>query len=211
MNVVVFGASGGVGRLLVREVLDRGHRVTAVLRTPSKLALAHEALRVVPGDVCEAATVQRGLEGAEAVLSTVGQLRGSPPDLLGRFAEHLLPALAGSGVGRVVTLVGAGVSWPGDGPPGFGRRGVLLLMKLVARAILVDAQRHADALAAGPVPVVVVRPPRLTDGPRTGRWTAAPYLDLGPGASISRADLAAFMAGQLEDDTFLGRAPMVHG
>jgi hypothetical protein len=56
---------------------------------------------------------------------------------------------------------------------------------------------------------VIARPPRLTDGPRLGRWRAAPYLALGPAASISRADLAAFLVAQLGSDELLGQAPMV--
>ena len=122
MKVVLFGASGGVGRLLLRELLDQEHTIEAGVRDPAKIDVHHARLTVVRGDVTDPEAVRSAVADAEAVVSVVGQSRGSPTDLLARFAANLGPALAGTDVQRVVTLVGAGVTWPGDGPPGLGRR-----------------------------------------------------------------------------------------
>jgi putative NADH-flavin reductase len=72
MNVLVFGATGGTGRLLVHQALERGHRVTAFARDPSKLSMTHANLRVVRGDVLLPATVEAAVVGQEAVLSALG-------------------------------------------------------------------------------------------------------------------------------------------
>ncbi|MDX1521840.1 MAG: SDR family NAD(P)-dependent oxidoreductase, partial [Anaerolineae bacterium] len=71
-KVVVFGATGGVGRQLVAQALEQGHAVTAFARTPAKLDINHENLTVVQGDVMDAASVERAMQGQEAVLAALG-------------------------------------------------------------------------------------------------------------------------------------------
>jgi len=82
------------------------------------------------------------------------------------------------------------------------------LMKVVARDLLEDAMQHAEIVRASDLEWVLVRPPRLTDGARTGNLKVG-YFGLGPKDAISRADLAAFKLDQLETDANLRTAPMV--
>ena len=56
MKLLIFGASGATGRVLVSAALAKGHAVTAFVRTPSKLAVSHENLTVIVGDVAPALT-----------------------------------------------------------------------------------------------------------------------------------------------------------
>jgi uncharacterized protein YbjT (DUF2867 family) len=112
------------------------------------------------------------------------------------------------GVRRIVSLVGAGVKDPAD-QTSLGRAVMLGLMSLVARDILSDAERHAELLRASGLDWTLVRPPRLTQGPRQGRYRHAPALKLGPGSSLSRADLAEFMLTLTTEGGYVGQAPMV--
>ena len=72
MNLAVFGATGGVGREVVTQALDRGDHVTAYVRNPAKLDLAHPDLTVTGGDLTDAGAVQRAVHGADAVISALG-------------------------------------------------------------------------------------------------------------------------------------------
>jgi putative NADH-flavin reductase len=106
-----------------------------------------------------------------------------------------------------VTLVGAGV--PDERDPGsLGRTLMRGVMKLVARHVLEDAERHAHTVRASGLEWTLVRPPRLTDGPRRGTYRTG-WLKLGPRESISRADLAEFMLHAAANGTFVRQAPMV--
>ena len=80
MRVTVFGASGAIGRLVVQQLLDDGHNVTALVRAPGKLALTHADLTVVAGQLSDRDAVERAVSGVDAVISALGpSLKRSRP------------------------------------------------------------------------------------------------------------------------------------
>jgi putative NADH-flavin reductase len=72
MNLTVFGATGGVGREVVTQALDRGDHVTAYVRNPAKLGITHPKVTVVAGELTDREAVQRAIRGADAVISALG-------------------------------------------------------------------------------------------------------------------------------------------
>lgn len=212
MHIAVFGATGRTGRLIVQGALNQGHPVTAFVRSPDKLDPAvrdHPALRVVEGDVRDAAAVERAVTDADVVVSALAPVKGQPMAQTDG-TRNIVRAMQAHGVERIVSLTGAGVDAPGDAPRGLGGRTIQGIMKLVARWVLDDGQGHADALYASDRDWVVVRPPRLTDGPATGAERHG-LLDLGFGAQVSRADVAAFMLREALDPSYHRAAPNVTG
>jgi putative NADH-flavin reductase len=207
MNLTVFGASGRTGQLLLEQALPH-HTVTAFVRDPAKLGVQHPNLRVVQGDLGDPARVAEAIAGTGAVVSVAGQTKTSRPDLLAVAARHIVSGMKEHGVTRLVTLLGAGVSDPGDLPPSLGRRFMLGLMGLVAKGMVEDASQHAETLRASSLGWTIVRPPRLIDGPATGKLRHG-YLRLGPMHSISRADLAAFILDLATSHRYVREAPMV--
>ena len=77
MKVLVFGATGSVGKQLVSQALDQGHEVTALVRGSSRHKLADSRLNVIEGDVLDYASVERAVKGADAVISAIGTLHGA--------------------------------------------------------------------------------------------------------------------------------------
>ncbi len=78
MNLVVLGATGRTGRLVVEQALAAGHTVTALVRSPEKLTIRNSSLRVVAGSATDAADVSRALAGADADRSSSTQPGQSP-------------------------------------------------------------------------------------------------------------------------------------
>ncbi|MFN3597863.1 MAG: NAD(P)-dependent oxidoreductase [Rubricoccaceae bacterium] len=210
MHLTVFGATGRTGVPLVRQALARGHRVTAHVRTPSRLPadLAARAT-VVQGDVLDAASVARAVEGADAVLLALAPTSGTGPPVQTRGTEHVVAAMRVHGVARVVSLTGAGVPDARD-EGGLGPAVVRGVMRLVVPGLLADARGHADVLRASGLDYTIVRAPRLTRGPATGRYRSG-FFALGPGHQISRADAAAFMLDCAERGLHSREAPVVTG
>ena len=207
MKLAVFGASGRTGRPLVEQALAQGHEVRALVRDPAKLPLQHERLLLVRGDAINAADVARTVEGADAVLSALGQTKGSPKDLQTVATRHMVAAMKAHGVARVISLTGAGVRDPEDRPK-FVDRVFGLLLAVAARNVLQDAKAHAEVLRESGLAYTLVRGPRLTEGPRTGVYKVG-YVGKDSGTQVSRADIADFMLRQLTEDVWVHKAPMV--
>lgn len=207
MRIAVFGATGRTGRHLVEGALGDGHEVAALVRDPAKLAASHEGLRVVEGDVLIPQSVEETVAGSDAVLSALGHTKMSPKDVQTRGTQNIVAAMNEHGVRRIVSLTGAGVRDPGDKPKPVDRV-FSGLLKLLQRDVLEDAERHAEAIRASGLDWVIVRAPRLTDGPATGEYRVG-LVGQNSGTKISRADVAGFMLRGLTDDEYLGRMPMV--
>ncbi len=109
MRIAVFGATGNIGRQIIREAEARGHRVTAVVRDPARLEARPPHLQVVQGDVLNPADVARAATGQDAVISAVGPSRdGGDPRMLVQAARSLMDGLRRSGVKRLLVVGGAG-------------------------------------------------------------------------------------------------------
>ncbi|GAB3669642.1 NAD(P)-dependent oxidoreductase [Halopiger thermotolerans] len=210
MRITVFGATGRTGEPLVRQAIDRGHEVVAFVRSPEKLQVESPSLTVVTGDVYTGAGVAEAVDGADAVVSVLGQTSAGPDDLLTVAGENIVEAMREANVDRFVTLVGAGVREDGERVSLSGKvMGALL--KVLARDVLEDAAEHVDRVRATDLEWTVVRAPRLTDAEGTGEYRAGD-LDLGF-ESIPRADVARFILDCLEDEQFVRTMPKVgpHG
>jgi putative NADH-flavin reductase len=209
-RIVVLGASGRTGLPLVEQALDHGHTVVAFVRDAAKLPLSpddyDDRLVVIEGDAYTGEGVAAAVEGADAVVSTLGQTDGSPDDLLTVAGDHVLDAMADHGSDRFVTLVGAGVREEGESVSVTGRM-MGGLLKLLAREVLDDAAEHVVRVKATDTRWTVVRAPRLVDGEGTGDYAAG---DIALGfAAIERADVARFLLDCVEDDLYVRDAPKV--
>ncbi len=207
MKLAVFGATGRTGKPLVAAALERGHEVRALARDPAKLDVSQENLLVIRGDALNADDVAETVTGCDAVLSVLGQTKGSPKDLQTTATRHIVAAMKTHGVTRVISLTGAGVRDPNDAPKLIDRVFGLLLAT-VARSVIRDADAHAEVLRQSGLEWTLVRGPRLTEGPRTGSYKVG-YVGKDSGKQASRADVADFMLSQLDDDTWVRKAPMV--
>ena len=207
MRVAIFGASGRTGRLLVEQALAAGHEVRVLVRDPSKLPITHDRLAVVQGDVLDAAKVGETIVGTDAVLSALGHTKTSPRDVQTRGAQNIVAAMQRRGVRRLVSLTGAGVRDPQDEPKLVDRAITFLLEKLQPD-VLEDGVRHAEVIKGSGLEWVIVRGPRLTEGPQKGEYRVG-MIGKNSGTQISRADLADFMLRQTTDGAHLRRMPVV--
>lgn len=207
MKIVVFGATGGTGRELVGQALERGHDVTAQARSPEKLAeLAHEHLEVVQGDVLAPTDVERAVTGQDAVLCAIGA--GAERSTLREDGtRNIVAAMEATGVRRLVCLSSLGV---GDSRANLGFFTKHVVVGIFLRHAFADHERQEAVIRNSSLDWTIVRPPHLKEGPRTGEYRHgfAP-TDRDIQGWISRADVADFMLNQLDSDTYLRRSPGV--
>ncbi len=207
MKLAIFGAAGRTGIPLVQQALEGGNDVVALVRTPSKLAIGNERLTVVQGDVANLADVERVVQGADAVLSVLGHVKDSEPDILTKAIRNIITAMDKYDVKRLVSLSGASVSAPQDKPKLVNRL-IKFFTQATTGSLLKDAEQHFTALQNSDVDWVVVRGPILTEGPHTGTYRVG-WTGVNTGIRVSRADIVDFMLKQVTDTTYLRQAPLI--
>src|SRR6266851_55546 len=206
MNVLVFGATGPLGRCLADRLLSAGYQVTAFVRSPGRLG-SRPGLREVTGDVLDAADVAAAVSGDDAVISALGHSRPSPGGQdMQPGASHIIEAMTAAGVSRLIWISSHGV---GDsrGCSGFLFEQVFIPLRL--RAEFADKERQEALVTASDLDWTIVRPARLTNGPVTGRPRAQARLKISIRNSVSRADVAEFVLTELERRSHLLSAPTV--
>lgn len=207
MQIAVFGGTGRTGIPLIQQALEAGHTIVALVRTPSKMPVHDERLRLVQGDVMNSADVDKVVQGSDAVISVIGHTRGSPKDMQTVAIKNMLAAMNKYGVKRLVSLTGAGVAVPQDKPK-FMNHVITFLLKLFSGDVLTDAEHHYEVLQSSPLDWTIVRGPMLNEGPHSGKYRVG-WVGVNTGTRISRADVADFLLKQLTDNTYLREAPMI--
>ena len=210
MDVLVFGASGATGREVVKRALDRGHSVSAFVRDPDKLEIQHANLALMVGDVTEYALVERAAQRQDAVASALGSGNSlsSDPALIDGV-RNIVRAMDHAGVRRFVYLSMLGV---GGSDKQLGLVDRYIVLPLLLRNVMKDHAIKEGLIKPSALDWVIVRPPRLTNGPYTGTYRSGEDVrERALSASVSRADVADFMVKQMTDDRYVHRTPAVLG
>jgi putative NADH-flavin reductase len=190
MRVLVLGATGGIGKFVLEFATARGHEVTAFVRSPQKIALKSERLRVVPGDLLHADQLAQVLPGHDVVLSAFGPATLRRVTTRGEFGVALAAAMEGSGVRRAL-VVSSGLLFEEQNAIGKLLRGTLF------RNLIPDMTALETAMEQDALEWTIVRPPRLTNGPLTKSYSVADGR-LPKGMTVSRACVADFMIKEAE-------------
>src|SRR5438552_6899798 len=158
LRIVLFGATGRTGHLLLQRALRLGHNVSAYVRDPARLEVKHDRLHVVRGDVLDPLSVHWAVAGADAVLSALGFSARRPPPILSDGVRHILDGMETHRVRRIVILSAAGALHEGArcfvGTVGLGLARLFLSgFYSEHRKMLETLQRRERDLAPGrPVP-----------------------------------------------------------
>jgi putative NADH-flavin reductase len=203
-KVVVLGANGGIGGQAVEMALKQGHSVTAILRTPSTLTLTHPNLIAVKGDILKPETWEQYLENKDVVISAIGATTRKETTLYSQGARNLLNAMKKTGANRVFFISASGL----DVNPShslFIRWATKYALQRLFKNMYADLRQMEQIVKESDLNWTILRPPRLTNKPFTGRYRFAINHFLKAGLSISRADLAHYMLGNATNETIYRR------
>jgi putative NADH-flavin reductase len=204
MRLTILGATGGTGQQLVHAAIGAGHEVTAIVRRPDAVTESSPQLRVVRGDLLDPQWTGEGIEGADAVLSAIGATSRGPTTVYSAGTAAVLKAMAGAGVRRILVVTADPCS-PAKDRVGEAKI-IHPILWMLLRGTYEDMCRMEQALAASDTDWTVFRPPRLTNGPVTGKARTAVGKFLSHGRMVSRADLAAAMLAAINDPATVRQA-----
>lgn len=203
MNIIIFGATGSVGRHLVDQACAQGHKVTAFTRNAAGLRQTHPNLRTVVGDVFDSEAVAAAVQGQTAVLCALGAGRKGAVRAAG--TANIIKAMHRHGVKRFICQSTLGA---GDSAVHLNFFWKHIMFGVLLRPAFADHARQEAMTMASDLDWTIVRPAAFTDGPETGQYkhgfsTAQKNLSL----KISRADVARFMLSQLTNKQYLRKTP----
>jgi putative NADH-flavin reductase len=200
-SLLIFGATGTLGRVLAQQALNNGHRVTTFARTPSQLEAQHGRAVHVQGDVLDPGAVARAVEGQDAVLCTLGNGRQGMVRATG--TANIVRAMQRAHVQRLIcqTTLGVGDSWANLNF--FWKHVMFGGLLRPAFADHVEQERH---VMQSSLAWTLVRPATFTNGPLTKTYRHGFASSERVALKISRADVAHFMLRELDDGHYLHRA-----
>lgn len=204
MNITIFGATGAIGRLVVEQALAVGHDVTAFTRDAARVIAEHDRLQVVEGDSTDSAACLPAVKDADAVVVALGA--GRKGEVREAGTRAVVAAMKQSGGGRLVCQSTLGV---GSSRPNLNVLWKYVMFGALLRPAYADHVRQERVVEASDLDWTIVRPSAFADqspGPvRHGFGDSEKGLLL----QIGRADVAAFLLAQVEDETYLRRAVSV--
>lgn len=204
MKVLVIGAAGKTGSLVVEKALAAGHTVTAFVRDAGRYA-APAGVRVASGNATDRAAVGLAMKGHDAVIDTVG---GKTPwrnsGLEQAVAQAVVAAAQQHTTRRIIATSAIGVGDSTRQSPLLFR---LLILPTLLRGSTADKTAMEQVISRAGIPYILVRPAVLNDKPASG--TAHVLAATEKGSQIARADLAAFVVEQLTKDTYLNQTVTV--
>ena len=204
MKIVLWGATGLTGKEILSQALDAGHEVKVIIRNPDMFEVKHTNLTVVQGDIFNAQLVEKVIADGDVVISAVGtgssfSKARKPTKLYSEGFRNIVTAMRKHKIKRFVALLSVGtIPDPNEA----------FIHKTMIRPILkgtYDDMRRAESFLAECMDIdwTGIRPLRLNNKSRTGKYRIA--MDILPpnGVNISRADVAEFMLKQIDSEDYI--------
>ncbi len=204
-RLLIIGATGGTGRQLVAQALERGYSVTALVRNSAKMKIEHPQLTVIQGDVLDYDSVAAAMRSQEAVLSALGHKRYFyPTRILSEGTRNILRAMETHGVQRLVCETSLGI---GNSAGRMGLYYTLFVIPVILPFYFWDKTRQEKLIAGSKAEWVIVRPGVLTNRAKRGAYRHGPNVgSFIWTVNISRAEVAEFMLDQITDNAYLRTA-----
>ena len=206
-NILVLGATGGTGRLIVSQAVARGYDVTVLVRSAEKASVL-EGAKLIVGDARDEIALRQALKGRDAVISALGTAASPFREVtsLSSATRTLVSAMKAEQVSRVICITGIGA---GDSA---GHGGFLfdnVIFPLILRNVYADKNRQEAIVRESGLDWVLVRPSVLNDKPGRDSIRALTDLSHFHGGTISRENVGRFVLDQLHTDAWLHRSPLI--
>ncbi len=204
MKVIVIGATGSIGKLAVKTLLEDGQSVTAFARHPESLKGGDVRLTRVAGDAANGQCVAQAIKGHDAVIVTLGAGSARTGTIRSAGTLNVIQAMQAHGVTRLIvqSTLGAHDSW--GNLNFFWKR---IMFGLLLRPVHRDHELQESLVQASGLDWTIVRPSAFSDRVQTGALREGFDAGLrGLRLQIARQDVARFLGRQLRETRYLRRA-----
>ncbi|MBC8769857.1 SDR family oxidoreductase [Arenibacter sp. BSSL-BM3] len=206
MKLLVIGGTGGTGRELIKQGLDKGHIITAVVRKPIKIKYSHPNLIILKGNVLIPESLEQAVQGQDAVLSALGHKKFFiKTTILSRGTKNIISAMTKNQVKRFICITSLGIN---DSKFKLGLYYTLFTIPLILLFYFIDKSKQEKLIMKSTLDWTIIRPGQLTNGKKRTNYkhglTVGSYILT---KMISRASVADFMLNQLDNQTYIRKTP----
>jgi putative NADH-flavin reductase len=205
MKIVIFGASGKTGMLLVNQALEAGHAVTVFVRNASPFQNANKNLTIVQGTLSDLEKLTEAINGADVCVSTLGgnSLTKRSPQITAGI-QNIVHVMELQGVKRLIYMSSLGAGESKYYMPAFIR---FIIVNLMLRIPLADHNQNEQNIMKSKLDWTLVRPGGLTDGVLNKNIKhGSEFILMKQNNSISRASVASFILDQVADSQYIKKA-----
>jgi len=204
-KIAVIGGTGKSGSYLVKELIRQGFNFKVLLRNTDNFQIKNSLIEIVKGDAREYSSVYSLLEGCSTVISTLGQPKGEP-SIFSQASRNVISAMNELGIRRYIVTTGLNVDTPQD-KKSPKTKFATDWMKTNYTETTFDKQEEFNILSGSDIDWTLVRLP-LIDLTDEERQVIIKTEDC-PGDRISATSLAHFLVKQLDDTTYIKKAPFI--
>ncbi len=205
-KILVFGATGGTGRLVVQQALEKGFDVTAFVRNPEKLKIKNVNLKIVQGDVLQQNSIDKTMQGHDAVICCIGAPATKAGRLRSDGTKNIINSMTKFGVSRFICQTSLGYD---------DSKIVLDFTSFIFRKVIApyllkktfeDHLLQETFIKQSNLNWTIVRPGTLTNGKSTGNYKQGfEYTDSSLKVKIARADVADYLITTLTNQNFYNK------
>ncbi|MBT8235474.1 MAG: SDR family oxidoreductase [Bacteroidia bacterium] len=202
MKIMLIGGTGKTGKQIIKQALESGHEVTALIRNPKKVKISNPNLVVVKGDVLVPETLEHSFSGHEVVISALGHKKFFiKTTILSRGTQNIIRAMQKNQLNRFICITSLGIN---DSRFKLGLYYTLFVIPFIILFYFLDKEKQERLIQQSDLDWTIVRPGQLTNGRRRGRYKHGKGL----GSyiltkMISRADVAHFIIGEAENNSYI--------
>lgn len=207
MKLSVIGASRGIGRKVVEEALERGHRVTAMSRSSSAMGIDNDGFTAIDGDATNATDVAAAIAGADAVILTLGVPKDArvlkATTLFSDATRTLIVAMEEAGIARLITVTGFGA---GDSRDKLSTPERLTQKAFLGRAYA-DKDLQEQLIRDSALDWTIARPGILSDNRKSNAYKVLVEKETWRNGLINRADVADFLVTAADQGSHIHQTP----
>ena len=206
MKLLIIGGTGGTGRELIKQALESGHIVCALIRNPKNLKIEHPNLKIIEGNVLDFDKVKMSVSGQDAVISSLGHKRFFiKTTILSEGTKNIIQAMELQNVKRFICITSLGIN---NSRFKMGLYYTLFVIPVIIFFYFWDKSKQEKLIQNSKLDWTIVRPGQLTNGKKRGKYKHG--LNVGNyilTKMISRADVAHFILSQLNDKKYVHQTP----
>lgn len=207
-KILLLGATGKLGRVVVDELLKNNYQVIALVRNPNKLNQDNSNLRVIKGDLTNNNDLKNALRGVDSVISVLGHGFRTKFPIQEMALSKLIPLMEKNRAKRIIAITGAGLRVKGD-PRSTMADFSDWIFRLIDPYRVSDAQKQQNLLEKSSLEWTVIRTP-VHNNNNSSKLVKIGYDQPMPWITVSRKAISKFMIECIEKNEWVKKSPIIY-